>query len=908
MKSRAHRSPASERNEPLEPFRGSFVGREPDLGAIEAMIGGGGGGGGGGARLVTLLGPGGVGKTRLAHRLLSQLSPSFDAALFCDLSSARTAGDVVAAVGAVTSGVALGAATTPEQARDRVGRALGRRGRTLLVLDNLEQLEDAAIPLVAAWLAAAPRLVIIATSRVRLGLAGEAVHRLDPLATNDALSLFEDRARAIRGELTAEERAVAARIVALLEGLPLAVEMAAARLVILQPDELLERLSRPLAVLTSTARGDPDRHASMSRVLDRSWELLATEERRALAEMGVFVGGFTLAAAEAVLSTREASLSLVQRLADSSLLRATPARDTSASSRARYVPYEVVREYALERLAAEGRIDEARWAHARWFAARAAVSPAPALAELVVEEANLVAAAQFLGGARDGDAEARVLSLRVIAALGAVRMLRGGLDAWVVDVAAALDALSDEQRAEERLLVARARLGLARALHELGRSEAARAAYAEAGDAARDAGDASLESFALTGHGRLAAGLGEWEASVALFAAARAVPGASDAAQKLAHACHEFYGTETAVTTDEAAAVSAYVEVCRAGSDPRELAFWVTQLGRVHSELTRDEALAEASFVEGLAIARAAGDLRGEGFALFALGTHRMAFGRVDEARAMLTEAARTLREAGTPRYEAWSLGFLGTTHALAREWADARAVLDEAITLLRDVADIPREAHLLAFRGAVHARSGDRVAAAADFERAAAICPARSRYHGWTLTLCRAQMDVASGELAAPIALLVEAGWPRGEDPREVREWPWGAEFFEPRIAAKLLDDAIREVEAPRGKLVVAEDGSFFVLPSGARVACPGRGTLHRILVSLATARAERPGEATGAEGLVLAGWRGERLKSAAAQNRLHVALDQLRKLGLRELLLRGDAGWYLDPHVPFAWARAEH
>src|SRR5690606_24877710 len=143
-----------------------------------------------------------------------------------------------------------------------------RRGPTLLALDNLEQLEPTALPSIAEWLSAAPELVVVATSRVRLGIAGEVVYRVPPLSTargadgpSEAIRLFEDRAAAVRGPFTEDERTTAERIVVLLEGMPLALEMAATRLAVLSPRELLDRIGRPLAVLDHGARDDPDRYA-----------------------------------------------------------------------------------------------------------------------------------------------------------------------------------------------------------------------------------------------------------------------------------------------------------------------------------------------------------------------------------------------------------------------------------------------------------------------------------------------------------------------------------------------------------------------------------------------------------------------------------------------------------------------
>jgi tetratricopeptide (TPR) repeat protein len=229
-------------------------------------------------------------------------------------------------------------------------------------------------------------------------------------------------------------------------------------------------------------------------------------------------------------------------------------------------------------------------------------------------------------------------------------MLRGQIDVLARELDATLTAAPDGADPE---LLARSRLALARALHELGRPDAAERAYEAAVAGARAIGDATLVALAHCGLGRLVAGLGEWERACALFDEARGAKGAALRVTRLARACFEFYGSEIGASSDARAAVAEYVETCRRGADPRELVFWLVQLGRVDTELLRDRPSAKACFDEALALARSLGDLRGEGFALFGLGTHLLAHGPVDEARSTLAQAAAALHEAGTRRYEA---------------------------------------------------------------------------------------------------------------------------------------------------------------------------------------------------------------------------------------------------------------
>lgn len=900
----ANLSSMSARGEPYELFRGSFVGRERDLAEIERTLAS-------GARLVTLLGHGGIGKTRLLHRVVARVREGGKAASICDLSSARVAADIVASVGAEAAGLALGAAATVDAASARVGRALAKKRLAVLALDNVEQITTDVLSLVAGWLAAAPQTVVLTTSRVRLGAPGEAIVRVGPLPEEEALRLFEDRIATLRHSLDDEERAVARRIVALLDGMPLAVEMAAARLCVLGANELLERLSRPLAILAKSGSDASDRHASLARVLDGSYQLLDESARRGLAELGVFVGGFGMSAAEAVFGDGAASVSIVQRLADSSLLYRV-----QRGARVRHVPYEVVREYALERLTERGDLDAVRTRHARHFASWGATkidgiaaleNATEALHDLVEEEPNLAAAAAFLRG-RPAERETR---LRVLVAVEPVRTLRGQLDEWTRDVD---DALSGAPEDFAPSLVSRARLALARAHHELGRPEVARAAYDVAIEAAARASDTRSEGLAKIGKGRLLAGLGEWQAACDLFDAARTLPGVAANVSTLARACFEFFSAELGRSTDPVGAATAYIGICRRGADPRELVYWIAQLGRLESEFARDDASAQKHLHESLALARDIGDRRGEGFALFGLGVNAIGFARPDEAVTLLEDAVRVLRDAGMKRYEGWSHGFLGVAHAY-REGAgqEALAAFRASIELLEEVGDAPRLAHVLASRAAVHAKEGKLAETAEDLARARALAPPESLYHAWTIDLSNGQLDVlrarqASSAMDARLLLerardrLVRATWPRG-GAAAPREWPWKGEFFEPRIAAELLERAIDGAAAPAGSLVVARDGSSMRLPSGERVDLAGKSKLMRVLAALVSARLARPGEPLTSAALFEAGWPGERVPRAAAMNRLHVALDQLRKHGLREVLNRGEGGFFLDPSVPCVW-----
>ena len=295
---------------PAEPE--DFFGRERALEALSGLLGEPG--------VVTLLGVGGIGKTRFALRTAwSQLGRFRGGVWFCDLSEARTLDGVLSVVAR-----ALGVPLAQADPLDQLGYALYARGRCLLVLDNLEQITQPAREALTRWRARAPEATFLLTSRVRLELDGERVLPLEPLDTERAgLALFAARYGSANPdfELTARNRSQVVSIVRTLDGLPLALELAAAR------GLPLEALSSQLSARFGALSGvSGDRESTLVTAIDWSWGLLEGWEQSALAQLSVFVGGFTLEAAEAVLDLdafEEAPWpeDAVQSLIDKSLLR-----------------------------------------------------------------------------------------------------------------------------------------------------------------------------------------------------------------------------------------------------------------------------------------------------------------------------------------------------------------------------------------------------------------------------------------------------------------------------------------------------------------------------------------------------------------------------------------------------------
>jgi predicted ATPase/DNA-binding CsgD family transcriptional regulator len=341
----------------LPAARTSFIGRDEEQASVLAALAD--------SRMVSLVGPGGVGKTRLAARVAGTIAAGYRfGGVFVDLVPVRD-GFLTQAVAAL-----LGVTERPGRSLDAALHEFLGRGRSLLVLDNCEHLLTVVAAFVEKLLADCAGLTILATSRERLAIPGERTVIVPPLslaagnggaAPSQAAALFVDRAQASDPGFDASP-AVVREVCTRLDGVPLAIELAAARSASLGVDGLLAGLDDHLRLLTGS-RGPQERHRSLRAVIDWSYDLLSDEERALFRRVGVFIGGFGLDAAAAVWpgGDRGTVADLVGRLTDKSLL--IHRRGPGGS---RWQMLETIRAYALYRLAGCGEQDEGRRAHLGW--------------------------------------------------------------------------------------------------------------------------------------------------------------------------------------------------------------------------------------------------------------------------------------------------------------------------------------------------------------------------------------------------------------------------------------------------------------------------------------------------------------------------------------------------------------
>jgi len=893
-------------------------------------------------RMVTVLGPPGVGKTRLATELALGLLDEYGKAggvWRVDLTEASDADAVASAVARTLGLGVVGGGATLQSA---IGAALAGRGRSLVVLDAAE---GGVAPLgraLAEWLGAAPDVRWIVTSRVRVGIEGEAVLDLPPLATTsssgapDAVWLFVDRARGATADLVLDERTSRdiLELVRRLDGLPLAIELAAARTRVLTPAQLLDQESRRFDLLGSSGQHPDPRHATLRAAIDASWELLEPWQKHALAQASVFAGGFDLDAAEAVVDLSAYAgahtvLEALQALRDRSLLTATTSTDDPG--RLRFSMYGSLRERARERLLDLGGRDDAVLRHARHYAAVGgawaerydAAGSREAMAWLVRETDNLLVAHRRMSSRGAAGAELALgtaLALDpVLAAVGPGTLRVGLLDAAL---AAAGEATCDHG------LRGRALQARADAHRLLGHVNEATSDAQAALELATRHGDRPAVGRILRDVATLALMQGKLVEGKALLDRACAIDRETGQRREEGRALGLLGGVSALEGRLDVAwsTLERAIAVHREVSDLRWEATNTGNLAVVAHDAGR---LAEARMQcdRALTLCREAGNRRLEAEVLGLRAAVAHEEGRIDEARELYAHSLAMHGEVGNRRAEGALLGYQGMLLAEVDDFEGARATYGRALTVLRQCRDRPTEALVLGALAAVEARDGCIASARAALAHATECLTGndepRSRA---ALQLWRGHLELAlAGEARdegdeARADMLVDAARARLTEPApgergEVRR------AADVRLAHRALDRALRAAttrretaepivpapqgpppEAPPDALVVCAHGRWFRLPGGELASVARWRSLQRLLARLAERRETAPGEPLSVDALVAAGWPGERMLSKAGATRVYTAIASLRRLGLRDLLLRDDRGYLLRPDVPIS------
>ncbi|HWI00690.1 MAG TPA: DUF4062 domain-containing protein [Propionibacteriaceae bacterium] len=400
---------------PLRAPASPFIGREREKSIVRDLLTG------RDARLVTLVGAGGIGKTRLALEVGSGLVGKFDGVVLIPLEEVSSAGQVVSSIAS-----SLGVPESPGRSLLDLLINYLRTRRMLLVVDNFEHVMAAA-DVLAQLIAQTDQVVLLVTSRERLRLSGErvvevpslqvpgAVEDIDVLRRSDAVELFIDRARAAGSDLDLDpdQLETIAEICRRLDGIPLAVELAASRAKTVGPEELLRRLDRRLSFLTGGPRDLPPRQQTLRSTIAWSHDLLDDSESRLFARLGVFAAGFSLGAAETVCTDGAvpAVLDGIASLVDKSLIRA----EDPLHGQPRFTMLQVVRDFALEQLDALGETERLRRAHADYYqgviiAAEPMLrrDPGPVIEQYRADLANIRAALRWSLEAKEGGRVARM--------------------------------------------------------------------------------------------------------------------------------------------------------------------------------------------------------------------------------------------------------------------------------------------------------------------------------------------------------------------------------------------------------------------------------------------------------------------------------------------------------------------
>jgi predicted ATPase/serine/threonine protein kinase len=659
-------------------------------------------------RLLTLTGPGGTGKTRLSLQVAMNSLDAFADGVFCiELASISNPKLAVSATARTLGIKETGDTPLIESLKHSL-----RDKQMLLLFDNFEQVLVTA-PFVSELLTACHKLKALVTTRAALRVQGEREFPVQPLAlprpsdpaSPDALStyaaveLFVKRAQAVKPyfALTAENARAVADICIRLDGLPLAIELAAARIKLLSPQAMLVRLEHRLKLLTGGARDLPDRQQTMRGAIAWGYDLLGEKQRVFFSRLAVFAGGFTLEAAEALLRNNDEQyvdvLDKVEALVDNSLLQQ---RD-HADGEPRFNMLETIREYGLEQLDVSGEASLIRRQHAYYFltlAERAELELSGTnqetwLAQLETEHDNLRAAMHWSKASKESE-----IGLRLAGALWRFWLVRGHLSEGRERLA---DILTAAENSGSTAALAKVLTGAGTLAHNQGDYTAARSWYEQSLTVWEEVGDKAGVAEALNNLGWVA-----WRQSD--YVAARAL-------SEKSLALHQELG------------------------DKKGVAHSLNNLGWV-AHFQGDYAEARSFHERSLILRQELGDKRGIAFTLNSLGWAAYKQGDDEQAEKLLMKAIGLLRHVGDKQLIAFASTVLSDVVQNQGDWQRALALLDESVAIFRQIGDKWGIAFSLRIRANVLREQGDYEQAESALRESLTLCEQTGERHGFIESL----------------------------------------------------------------------------------------------------------------------------------------------------------------------------
>jgi predicted ATPase len=849
------------------------------------------------ARLMTLVGPGGAGKTRLASEFVRQRMENGKRAFFVDLTREATV------AGTILDLLQPGAPTTREAAI----AALRRHASPglMIVLDGLEHVAEEAATMIPAILGI-DGVVVLCTSRESLRLRGEQVIRVGALSEEEAIELFELRARSLMPDFDhGKESGDAIReIVARVDGLPLGIELAAARVNVLPPRGLAERLTNRMSALRSKDRDRPERHRSIAATARWSFDLLGEQERMVLIQLGAFRGNFTLQAAEKVVYLENGDvIETVEDLVDRSIVE--PMADGT------FRIFQTMHGFAVEELASDDWSDAVYERHARYFVGETFATPRHRRGERSEVLMELILAANRTSGP---------IRAAVLAAKGSIVAERGGVGSFVDELVGAMaDADSSEIRAELQLAAARGHLD---------RMElpAARRHASVALETARDAGlpecEVQAHLITITSHvwNREYTQAGEHIDAIVDAIERTDSVGAETQARSVLARLHLELGDVQAAEDDVALALHR----ARAADDEFVLARTLSDSGmwRVQRGQWAD---AESLLSESIALFDKMEDSRHLPGALLALARIKTAANDLDSARELYLRTERVARDfglvglrldaligVGSLRHSSGDRAYLVRAIDIARDTTgDNTEFLARSMLLLFDMrfSSIPLARHQArridggsvpdTWVSTVKALSSLLAGWEGDDE------PMPEDDHPWVVAvgdvvrlLLALPTSGATSKQVADVRAAIDAMHELSGAYEQLAEWPT-------EHVVHVLDTLLSErYAAPDGPVLKLDRaGRSFTPPNGEEMDYSRRGALRRVLVGLAEHHGTNPGVALTLDDVLELGWPGEIVTPEAGASRVYSAIRTLRNHGLDDILNTNDEGYLFDPELTIEW-----